>query len=82
MAERQIVDLVVEGSSPFFHPINHRDCDGFLFVDPRTKNDYYTFVALVAQLDRASDFESAGYRFEPCQAHHQGDFGPLFHIYS
>ena len=30
----------------------------------------WTFsLAPVAQLDRASDFESAGYRFEPCQVH-------------
>jgi hypothetical protein len=27
-------------------------------------------VAPVAQLDRASDFESAGRRFEPCRARH------------
>ena len=46
MVERQIVDLVVEGSNPFFHP-----------------------------LDRASDFESAGCRFESCRA--QETIGPL-----
>lgn len=56
MAERQIVDLVVEGSSPFFHPM-------------RVQQHCWTFsLAPVAQLDRASDFESAGCRFEPCQA--------------
>ena len=50
MVERQIVDLVVEGSNPFFHP-------------------HLTKVrALVAQLDRASDFESAGRRFESYRA--------------
>ncbi len=45
MVERQIVDLVVEGSNPFFHP-----------------------KALLAQLDRVSDFESAGRRFESYRA--------------
>lgn len=29
-----------------------------------------TNKALVAQLDRAADFESAGRRFEPCRARH------------
>lgn len=55
MVERQIVDLVVEGSSPFFHPkVQHQTC--------------WTFsLAPVAQLDRASDFESAGRTFESCQ---------------
>ena len=27
-------------------------------------------VAPVAQLDRVTDFESVGYRFESCRAHH------------
>ena len=55
MAERQIVDLVVEGSSPFFHPRGVRPSAGLFF-------------APVAQLDRASDFESAGRAFESRQA--------------
>lgn len=41
MVERQIVDLVVEGSSPFFHPRDHLNDGLFLFVDPKTKNHYY-----------------------------------------
>ena len=49
MVERQIVDLIVEGSSPFFHP--------------RKFNN-----ALLAQLDRVTDFESAGRRFESYRA--------------
>ena len=52
MVEPQIVDLVVAGSSPVFHP--------FFILELFSS-------APVAQLDRASDFESAGYRFEPCQ---------------
>ena len=43
VVERQIVDLVVMGSSPIGHS------------------------APVAQLDRATDFESAGRTFESCQ---------------
>ena len=31
MVERQIVDLVVEGSSPFFHPRSSQVLDFFLF---------------------------------------------------
>ena len=50
MVERQIVDLIVEGSNPFFHPTNFT-------------------IALVAQLDRVTDFESAGRRFESYRAH-------------
>ena len=49
MVEHQIVDLAVEGSSPFFHP--------------------GAGIALVAQLDRAPDFESVGRRFESFRAH-------------
>ena len=45
VVERQIVDLVVMGSSPIGHS------------------------APVAQLDRATDFESVGRTFESCQAH-------------
>ena len=44
LVERQIVVLVVAGSSPVIHP----------------------FVASIAQLDRAPDFESVGRRFESC----------------
>ena len=53
--ERQIVVLVVVGSNPTTHPL--RSLQGFAFFAP------------VAQLDRASDFESAGRTFESCRAH-------------
>ena len=52
--ERQIVDLVVVGSIPTRHPKVH----------------YCNLVnAPVAHLDRATDFESVGGRFESCQTH-------------
>ncbi len=51
--ERQIVVLVVAGSSPVVHP------------------------ALVAQLDRAPDFESVGRRFESCRVRYHISEGPL-----
>ena len=51
VVERQIVDLVVEGSTS-------------------TQN-----LSARSSTDRASDFESAGYRFESCRAHKT--FGPL-----
>ena len=58
VVERQIVDLVVEGSNPFFHPLlsSERRCAR-------------------SSTDRASDFESAGCRFESCRAHET--IGPL-----
>ena len=52
MVERQIVDLVVVGSNPIRHPYI-KLC--------------LVLRAFVAQLDRASDFESAGRTFESCQ---------------
>ena len=52
LVEHQIVVLEVAGSSPVTHPI----C--------LVAEDY----ALVAQLDRAPDFESVGRRFESCRA--------------
>ena len=56
MVERQIVDLVVVGSNPITHPIIALYTNMLLY-------------ALVAQLDRATDFESVGRTFEPCRAH-------------
>lgn len=47
LAEHRVVAPVVEGSSPFTHPI---------------------FLAPVAQLDRAPDFESVGRGFESLRA--------------
>ena len=55
--ERQIVDLVVVGSIPTRHPEKRcTKCTVFLF-------------AIVAHLDRATDFESVGSTFESCQSH-------------
>ena len=53
--ERQIVDLVVVGSIPTRHPSagQHWICN--------------QQSAFVAQLDRATDFESVGCRFETCR---------------
>ena len=55
LVEHQVVALGAEGSSPFTHPI---------------KNFYLLLSAPVAQLDRASDFESAGRGFESLRAYH------------
>ena len=66
MVERQIVDLVVVGSNPITHPfyvhvyMSYRVIRGVLSMAEN---------ALVAQLDRATDFESVGRTFEPCRAH-------------
>ena len=57
MVERQIVDLVVEGSNPSRHPLLQDTV-----IEADTCRD-----AFVAQLDRAADFESAGRTFEPCR---------------
>ena len=56
LAEHQVVALGVVGSSPIIHPI-------LFFPD--------LFPAPVAQLDRASDFESAGRGFESLRARQQ-----------
>lgn len=72
----------VVGSSPIIHPISSRtprDVErkasnrpriqqlGDRLMQPATLIQRRAY-ALVAQLDRASDFESAGRRFESCQA--------------
>ena len=66
MVERQIVDLVVVGSNPITHPFTFM-LNEQTFINQSvlgmTKN------APVAQLDRATDFESVGRTFEPCRAH-------------
>ena len=62
--ERQIVDLVVAGSSPVTHPVRTGRSEGAVYV-----------YASVAQLDRVPDFESVGRRFESCRAHLH--IGPL-----
>ena len=53
LVEHQFVALGVAGSSPVIHPI--------LIVEPPHE-------ALVAQLDRASDFGSEGWGFESLRA--------------
>ena len=66
VVERQIVDLVVVGSNPITHPFTSMFSEQTFinqFVLSMTKN------APVAQLDRATDFESVGRTFEPCRAH-------------
>ena len=55
LVEPRFVVPVVAGSNPVIHPKSF--CQ-------RMKG-----VALVAQLDRASDFESESRRFEPCRAY-------------
>ena len=66
MVERQIVDLVVVGSNPITHPF------AFMLNEQTFVNQSVlgmTKNAPVAQLDRATDFESVGRTFEPCRAH-------------
>lgn len=55
MVESQIVDLVVVGSKPTRHP------------DLQSRSRCSRSDAFVAQLDRATDFESVGCTFEPCR---------------
>jgi hypothetical protein len=63
LVELQVVALVAAGSSPVAHPI-------FLIetANPAVSVFLRTVTAPVAQLDRASDFESAGRRFDSCRA--------------
>ena len=61
VVERQIVDLVVEGSRIWLSRVR---------IPSSTQN-----LSARSSTDRASDFESAGYRFESCRAHKT--FGPL-----
>jgi hypothetical protein len=55
-AEHRVVAPAVEGSSPFTHPIS--------LLRPLQR----PYVAPVAQLDRAPDFESVGRPFESGRA--------------
>lgn len=52
VVERQIVDLVVVGSSPIGHP---------------ALRSVAAYLAFVAQPDRAVDFESEGCTFKSCR---------------
>ena len=66
VVERQIVDLVVVGSNPITHPFTFM-LDAQTFINQSVLG--ITENAPVAQLDRATDFESVGRTFEPCRAH-------------
>ena len=66
VVERQIVDLVVVGSNPITHPFTFM-LDAHTFINQSVLG--ITENAPVAQLDRATDFESVGRTFEPCRAH-------------
>ncbi len=62
VVECQTVDLVVVGSNPITHPWPH----------PRNTDMVF---APVAQLDRATDFESVGRRFDSCRTQFFGATG-------
>ena len=66
VVERQIVDLVVVGSNPITHPFTFM-LDAQTLINQSVLG--ITENAPVAQLDRATDFESVGRTFEPCRAH-------------
>ena len=66
VVERQIVDLVVVGSNPITHPFTFM-LNEQTFINQSVLS--MTKNAPVAQLDRATDFESVGRTFEPCRAH-------------
>ena len=60
MVEFQTVDLDVAGSNPVIHPLEGYRNWQIERRDIRASN------AFVAQLDRATDFESVGRRFDSC----------------
>lgn len=62
VVECQTVDLVVVGSNPITHPS----------PSPQSGSGPVPFHAFVAQLDRATDFESVGRRFESCRTQAMG----------
>ncbi len=82
LVELQVVALVAAGSSPVAHP-KLKYTEGRRTMDEGQENASLVsanvvsahpsslgfFIAPVAQLDRASDFESAGRRFDSCRAH-------------
>ena len=71
LVELQVVALVAAGSSPVAHP-NFLMERWYCAVSPCVS--LRIIAAPVAQLDRASDFESAGRRFDSCRAHQNGSF--------
>jgi hypothetical protein len=60
--ECQSVELVVAGSKPVTHPT---------FQNLQAERSLFGFKddAFVAQLDRVTDFESVGRRFDSCRTH-------------
>ncbi len=81
LVEHQVVALRVAGSSPVAHPnVLQRGVgspeygtDAAALFVPSFAIRTPHFIAPVAQLDRASDFESGCRRFEPCRARHIKD---------
>ncbi len=63
MVESQNVDLDVAGSIPVIHPFSAARTVG---CSDRCRKQLRAFVA---QLDRATDFESVGRRFDSCRTH-------------
>ena len=80
LVELQVVALVAAGSSPVAHPnfqtrsaewgVRRMD-DEFSPSAFRARHSVFKVIAPVAQLDRASDFESAGRPFESDRARHR-----------
>ena len=69
LAEQRIVVPRVAGSSPVSHPAAiAQSVERILGKDEVTSSILVGSSALVAQLDRASDYGSEGYRFESFQA--------------
>ncbi|TXT42501.1 MAG: hypothetical protein FD137_2132 [Spirochaetes bacterium] len=64
VVECQTVDLVVVGSNPITHP-EPETCAKVNGIGSAPRD------AFVAQLDRATDFESVGRRFDSCRTHNR-----------
>ena len=71
LVERQTVALNVAGSNPVFHPASRCLCGVGVPRQVSVASVAEQSYAPVAQLDRASDFESGGRRFESCRARSQ-----------
>ena len=50
MVEQKIVDLPVEGSSPFFHPILFKDAPLAQWIERRTSNPQVASSSLVGRM--------------------------------
>lgn len=62
VVERLPVEQGAVGSSPITHPTS-------VFSDGDDRGRREGVYAFVAQLDRATDFESVGRRFDSCRTH-------------